>query len=73
MSAAIYNIHRISPVALHTADFGRAEQGCVRHARPESSAHRPHTTFELLHDTATLYLRFTVHDRFVRVAHSALH
>jgi hypothetical protein len=63
-------IRRTSPAALSAADFSRAAPVRLEHIRPESSAHRPQTRCELLHDSRALYLRFTVCDRYVRVVHT---
>ena len=45
-----------------------AEEGRVALFRPEGSSHRPHARFRLLHDDASLYVKFEVQDRYVRSA-----
>jgi hypothetical protein len=66
-----YRARRIPAVALEQADFMRADVGRVGQVRPESSGHRPETTFRVLHDGTHLYLRFDVMDRYVRSVQTA--
>ena len=41
----------------------------IDYFRPESSAHRPRATLQLLHDGASIHGLFRVEDRFVRCVH----
>jgi hypothetical protein len=66
-----YKVRRIPAASLEAVDFSRAEEGRVGHARPESSDHRPETTFRVLHDGTNLYVRFDVKDRYVRSVQTA--
>ena len=66
-----YTVKRIAtPPALDgdftTGVWAGAEEGRVAWFRPESSDHRPDVRFRLLHDDASIYVRFEVQDRFVR-------
>ena len=42
----------------------------IENFRPESSDHRPLVTARVLYDDSALYVRFDVHDRFVRCVHT---
>lgn len=66
-----YTARRVSATPLETVDFSLAEVGRIDQARPESTAHRPETTFRVLHDGASLYLRFDVSDCYVRSVQTA--
>ncbi len=66
-----YTARRIEAAPLAEADFAGAEIGRVSHVRPESSDHAPETIFRVLHDGASLYVRFDVSDRYVRSVHTA--
>ena len=66
-----YTVRRVPAASLENIDFSRAEQGRIGQARPESSDHRPETTFRVLHDGTNLYVRFDVQDRYVRSVQTA--
>lgn len=66
-----YTVRRVQAAELSVVDFGRAEVGRIARARPESSDHRPETVFRVLHDGASLYVRFDVKDRYVRSVQTA--
>lgn len=66
-----YRVRSSGAVGLDGADFGRAEVGRLEEVRPESSAHRPQVTFRVLHDGASLLVRFDVADRYVRSVQTA--
>ena len=66
-----YTVRRVEAAALEAVDFSRAEVGRITNLRPESSEHRPETTFRVLHDGASLYVRFDVRDRYVRSVQTA--
>lgn len=52
------------------AFWSRAHTLAVDSFRPESSGHRPRVAARALYDSAALYVRFDVHDRFVRCVHT---
>jgi hypothetical protein len=66
-----YTVRRVPAAALEAIDFSHAEVGRLGHVRPESSDHRPETTFRVLHDGTNLYVRFDVLDRYVRAVQTA--
>jgi hypothetical protein len=66
-----YTVRRVPAAALEAIDFSRAEVGRLGQVRPESSDHRPETTFRVLHDGTNLYVRFDVKDRYVRSVQTA--
>ena len=60
-----YTARRI-PAAAEEVDFSLAEEGRIAQVRPESTEHRPETSFRVLHDGVSLHVRFDVKDRYVR-------
>jgi len=66
-----YTVKRIPAASLERADFSLAEVGRIEQVRPESSDHRPETTFRVLCDGESLLVRFDVKDRYVRSVQTA--
>jgi len=66
-----YTVKRVPAAALEAVAFDKAETGRIEHVRPESSDHRPETTFRAVHDGTNLYVRFDVKDRYVRSVQTA--
>jgi hypothetical protein len=53
-----YTVRRIPETTVQRVEFALAEEGRVCHVRSESSSHRPETTFRVLCDGGSLYVRF---------------
>jgi hypothetical protein len=53
-----------------TAVWSHAHTLGIDSFRPESSDHRPRVTARALYDEVALYIRFDVHDQFVRCVHT---
>lgn len=53
-----------------SAFWAHAQTLAVDSFRPESSDHRPRVAARALYDADALYVRFDVHDRFVRSVHT---
>ncbi len=66
-----YTVRRIPETTVQRVEFALAEEGRVCHVRSESSSHRPETTFRVLCDGGSLYVRFDVRDRYVRSVQTA--
>lgn len=50
--------------------WSAAETGWVQHFHPRSSDHHPATRFRCLYNDASLFVRFSVQDRFVRAVNT---
>ena len=68
-----YTIKKTAETALESVDFGQAETGRLEVVRPESSLPVPDVSFRVLHDTANLYVRFDVKDRYLRSIQTKRH
>ena len=65
-----YTIRRIAPCALGKVDFSKADSGHISCVWHESGKNRPKVEFRILHDDASLYIRYVVReDRGVLVRH----
>lgn len=65
-----YTVRRVAPCALAKMDFSKADKGCIAYTWPESGKNRPKVEFRILHDEASLYVKYSVReDRGVVVRH----
>lgn len=71
-----YIVRRVSPPAAGAMDlsdplWSGTQELEISHFHPKSSDHRPRTRVRMLHDLASLHIRFEVNDRYVICKHTS--